>query len=122
MQGPDAEPAQAPTTGHPPGRDRMLRRPVLMAASAPDDWRAVMLLWTLPGGERRREILHFVRDAVLVAVGDGPDFGLASTDEDDDALPPGDVDEQEIGVEDEDEGQQHRARADRAAIWRRAEG
>jgi RND family efflux transporter MFP subunit len=34
MQGPDAEPAQAPTTGHPPGRDRMLRRPVLLAASA----------------------------------------------------------------------------------------
>ncbi len=34
MQGPDAEPAQAPTPGHPPGRDRMLRRPVLMAASA----------------------------------------------------------------------------------------
>jgi len=34
MQGPDAEPAQAPIPGHPPGRDRMLRRPVLMAASA----------------------------------------------------------------------------------------
>lgn len=34
MQGPDAEPAQASTPGHRPGRDHMLRRPVLLAASA----------------------------------------------------------------------------------------
>lgn len=34
MQGPDADTAQAPTSGKPPGRDRMPRRPVLLAATA----------------------------------------------------------------------------------------